>query len=119
MESMEKIEMKDKVESVEPVKKKASFDFKQFFTQNKVMILLVSASTLVSIGCLFFLYFYVLKVPPTPSQIIKLNGNYVEHALKSLDIPITNLTVPTLPKTEESPLNGVLFTQEEMNKMLK
>lgn len=89
-----------------------------FWKENGALVLIISLSILVSLGALAFLYFFVIKVPILPAQIIKMSGNYIESGVKSASLN-TSLSVPSVPKTEESPLNGLLFTKDEMAKMLK
>lgn len=122
MEYMEKIEIKDnekkplvtpktitKVEEIKP----------NFFKENRTLLILGFCSGLVSIGALVFIYFNVFKVPLTPSQIVKLNGEYYESSFVSQNSQISNIPVPIVPKTEVSPLNGTLFTKAEIDKMMK
>lgn len=100
-------------------KPKSTSKFKTWLTNNKGLLFLTIGSTAISAGALFYLYFYVIKVPPLPSQIIGKIGNFVEPSLVSLAPVYPTATVPGVPRTEESPLNGVLFTKEAMSKMLK
>jgi hypothetical protein len=61
-----------------------------------------------------------------PQQFIFLNNtlitvdtNYISANKKTTILSQTLLDLPEAPKTEESPINGQLFTKEEMNKLMK
>jgi hypothetical protein len=104
------------VPSSTPVIKKS---LNTIIVENKIIILIASASILVSTLCAFYLYFFVFMLPPDPSQIIKLNGQYVESGISNNEVLVSDISTPTVPKTEVNPLNGTLFTKEEMDKLLK
>lgn len=87
--------------------------------ENRLIILIASASIIVSTLCGFYLYFFVFMLPPDPSQIIKLNGQYVESGISNNEKLVNEINVPSIPKTEVNPLNGTLFTKDEMEKLLK
>lgn len=109
---VEKKELKENITNPIPKEKKT-------LNWNKGLIFLTLSSIVVSITALVYLYLYVYKLPPTPQEIIKLSGEYIESGyFKNVKYEDT-LKTPGLPKTEESPLNGLLFTKTEMEKMKK
>ena len=73
------------------------------------------------IGIFLFYYFGIYKAKPyrNPSEIINLNNGYIlpnpiENVFAQVPIP-----TPSEPKTEESPINGKLFTKTEIKELLK
>lgn len=110
---------KPKVEIKEKSELKEKFDFKQFFSKNKSLILLIFSSATISILAIVYLYFFVIKLPTPPAQVVNSNGLYIESSFLSANKIVKNISQPTIPKTEVNPLNGSLFTKTEMAKMLK
>lgn len=119
---MEQIKISDKTETKVDDKPKVAVQEvakSNFFKENKAIIIITIFSVLISISCIVYLFLFVIKVPPTPVQIINHNSQYIEGGLNNNEMLVQSLNVPGLPKTETSPLNGVLFTKAQMAKMLK
>lgn len=113
-------EKKDVVEVNNPVgevktKKKISLSPK-----TRTLIILVSACTLL-LGIAAFYYFGIYKAKPfkMPSEVINLNSEYLISKSREIFLPNTPTVPPQEPKTEVSPLNGLLFTKTEMDKLKK
>jgi hypothetical protein len=82
-------------------------------------IFLIIIGSLVSLGALAFLYFFVIKLPTPTSEVISLSGNYISPGQVTIAANFVPLAQPEVPKTEESPINGELFTKTEMTKLKK
>lgn len=88
--------------------------------KKKILIAVLSfLAGILLIGIALFYYFGIYKATPykKPSEIINLTSEYllsipIESKLKI--IPIPN---PSEPKTEESPINGLLFTKTDISKL--
>ncbi len=88
--------------------------------KKKILIAVLSSlAGILLIGIALFYYFGIYKATPyiKPSEIINLTSEYllsipIESKLKI--IPIPN---PSEPKTEESPINGLLFTKTDISKL--
>jgi len=87
----------------------------------KVLIFpIVAILTLSGIGV--FYYFGIYKAQPiAPSDIISFNPNYISSVSpeKAFRNSLNLLSKPEEPKTEVSPLNGLLFTKTEMDNLKK
>lgn len=108
--------------------KKSPSKFKMWLDSRKPWqrILLITLGAVAILGGLGFgTYYYVFKFTHSPLNILGLEENYVSAAQHSSDYKdlfkeITEkLTRPQEPRTEESPLNGVLYTNAQMNDLLK
>ncbi|MCK9368664.1 DUF3048 domain-containing protein [Candidatus Dojkabacteria bacterium] len=82
-------------------------------------IILIISGSLVCIGALVFLYFFVIKLPTPVTEIISLSGNYISPEKVNSSQSLELIAVPSVPKTEASPINGELFTKTEMAKLMK
>ncbi len=78
------------------------------------------------LGTLVFLVFlFVIRANNSPTSILEIEGTYVESSispqtvLSKFSIVSDTLSKPSVPRTEVSPLNGELFTKDEMAKLLK
>ncbi len=85
-----------------------------------MMIAIIAGSILLVIGIAAFYYFGIYKLKPKdPSEIVSFNSNYIASniptAMFATNLPL--LSQPTEPRTEESPLNGLLFSKKEMDEM--
>ena len=73
------------------------------------------------LGIASFYYFGIYKVKPTPpSDILPFTENFVSSvpSLKVFLSSLNLLSTPNEPKTEVSPLNGLLFTKTEMDVLM-
>ncbi|HVX92506.1 MAG TPA: DUF3048 domain-containing protein [Candidatus Dojkabacteria bacterium] len=87
----------------------------------KILIVSVLGVTILSIVG-YGVYMYVFNQPISPAKIVNLSLNYIEPQSNNSDLNDINsyqlaLTDPTVPKTEVSPLNGLLFTKADMDKL--
>lgn len=93
---------------------------KKKFNPKALIFPLVAILSLVGIGA--FYYFAIYKLRPTPpSQVVLFDRNYIspKSKLHSFVKQLPLLSQPQEPRTEESPLNGLLFTKKEMEDMRK
>jgi hypothetical protein len=68
-------------------------------------------------GIAAFYYFEIYQIAPIPlEKVLSFNQDYVTSSSNGnvFSKELTLLSQPEEPKTEESPLNGLLFTQSEM-----
>lgn len=84
--------------------------------------LLTLGAFIILIGIATFYYFEIYKYKPkSASEVIPFANTYIQSNSKPIvwnrELPL--LDQPTEPKTEESPLNGLLFTQKQMEIMKK
>lgn len=73
-------------------------------------------------GIGLFYYFGIYKAQPiSPSDIISFNPNYISSLSPKVSFKnsLNMLSKPGEPKTEVSPLNGLLFTKKEMDELKK
>ncbi len=87
----------------------------------KLTLILVTLGVLLLMGIGLFYYFGIYKSKPyaKPSTIINLGNGYIlSQYIDSVpfDIPIPT---PVEPKTEVSPINGLLFTKTELKELEK
>lgn len=88
--------------------------------KKRLTIGLIILAVLLVIGIAAFYYFGIYKLKPKdPAEIVSFNTNYITSnlpvAVFSTKLPL--LSQPAEPRTEESPLNGLLFTKKEMDEM--
>ena len=108
----EKKKLEEKVLEKLPIKKKIS--------ANILIFSIVAFLTLCGLG--FFFYFGIYKVKPVPPKdIIPFSEDFVASINSNAPFSksLTSLQKPSEPRTEVSPLNGVLFTKTEMDKLRK
>lgn len=106
---------KDSTVKEDDIKTENSVVKKKF---NLKFVLFPLGGVLILIGIAAFYYFGIYKLKPkSPSEVISFTGNYIasENPTKTFSTDFPLLSNPSEPKTEESPLNGLLFTQKEMN----
>jgi hypothetical protein len=78
-------------------------------------------AVLTLLGIAGFYYFGIYKVKPQSlKNIFSFNQDYItsDAPTGTFKHILPLLSKPTEPRTEESPLNGLLFTKSEMDKML-
>lgn len=85
----------------------------------KIWILFLAGILLV-IGIATFYYFGIYKVKPyvKPSEIVNLNSEYLLSQPNPSFFKRLLVGKPEEPKTEVSPLNGLLFTKSQMKDLL-
>ncbi|HOR06139.1 MAG TPA: DUF3048 domain-containing protein [Candidatus Dojkabacteria bacterium] len=93
---------------------------KKKIDRNILIFSIVAFLTLCGLG--LFFYFGIYKVKPVPPQTVI---PFAEDFVASIDSnspfsrSLSSLQKPSEPRTEVSPLNGVLFTKTEMDKLKK
>lgn len=89
---------------------------------NPKVLIFPTVAILSIIGIGLFYYFAIYKLRPTPpSEVVLFDKNYISSKSKlnpfAKSLPL--LSEPQEPRTEESPLNGLLFTKKEMEALKK
>lgn len=118
---------KEQTEKEISLKKKPSLNDTEIFKEMKPMnkwirISLIVFAVLGVMGGLFaFYYFGIFTFVKDPSEVISFPTDYLkaETVFPSITFDNIKLTDPDEPRTEESVLNGKLFTLKEMTEMLK
>ncbi len=86
-------------------------------------ILVITIPALLILGLSAFFFYYTIYGPRTrPPQLLSIDTNYIPPKLEKRridDFKFVTLPQPSVPRTEESPINGRLFTREEMDEMLE
>jgi hypothetical protein len=85
-------------------------------------ILIISAIALVTIlGLAFFYYFGIYRYNPKPKDedIITINESHILTKNEPQTFARLLLDNPEQPRTEESPVNGLLFTKTEMDELMQ
>jgi hypothetical protein len=87
--------------------------------KKKGIILLTAIGLILILGIAAFYYFGIYKYNPRgkDDNIVNLKTNYILS--QSVSKTFANLLVnkPEEPRTEESPINGLLFTKKEMDEL--
>lgn len=98
------------VESTIPVKNKFNF--------TALIFPIVAVLTLCGIGAFYYFGIYKLQSKPL-TDILPFNADYISSSsvASTFSKSLALLSAPTEPRTEESPLNGLLFTKTEMDIM--
>jgi hypothetical protein len=115
VEEKKEIPQKD-VKEKNPKEKKKLF---KNFKWTKLLFPLAAILTLVGIG--LFYYFGIYKLKPTPLfEVLSFDDMFVasfpDSRIFSSNLPL--LSRPEEPRTEVSPLNGLLFSKSEMDEMM-
>lgn len=107
---------KEDVKEVKDKKKKVKKERKGLSKGLKIVFFIVLPILLIG-GIAGFYYFGIYKVKPyvKPSDIVNLNGEYHLSQAKENSFFRFLVSEPEEPRTEESPLNGLLFTKSEMD----
>lgn len=98
----------------ENIKVKKVFNFRPFIFPIVAILCLT--------GIALFYYFGIYKAKPlSPSDVISFNPNYISALPTSSTFKsdLHLLSKPNEPKTEASPLNGILFTKKEIDELKK
>lgn len=84
----------------------------------KLIFPTIAILTLVGIGIFYYFIIYRLK-PVHPSEVVLFKENYIssQNPLSPFRFKFPLLPEPKEPKTEVSPLNGLLFSKKEMDVM--
>ena len=119
-EMTKKVELKETSTQITDNKKERKITKVPISKRKKILIFsLASFAFLLLVGIGLFYYFGIYKATPykKPSDIINLTNQYIlslpiESKLVTIPIP-----KPSEPKTEESVINGKLFTKTEILKL--
>lgn len=106
----------EKKSSIKKQEKKKK-EKKKLPRERKILILTLIGATILLGGIATFFYFGIFKLKKykSPNQIVNISQGYIISApISSLTLNIPTL-IPSEPKTEESPINGLLFTKTEMD----
>lgn len=112
-------EKKAKVQKKEKVKKERKNIFKDIPWKK---FLFPTAAVLTLVGIVLFYYFGIYKLKPTPLvEVLTFDDMFVSSYPKDsiFEKALTLLSKPEEPRTEESPLNGLLFSKSEMDILMK
>lgn len=84
------------------------------------LILTVCGLTLL-LGISAFYYFGIYRVKPIKNitEIVNISQEYLAPESKALAFEYIKISDPDEPRTEESPINGLLFTKTEMDVLKK
>lgn len=111
---------KQKKEKKETKKKEKKFsNLLKKFNWKKLIFPTTAILTLIGIG--LFYYFEIYKIKPKPlNEVFSFNEMFIvsEKNPNVFSRPFPLLSAPEEPRTEESPLNGMLFSKKEMDKMM-
>ncbi len=123
-EIVEKKQAKSRFAFVEKIK-----DLKNNFltwwkaAPKRTKILTIAIPALLIMGASAFFFYYTIFGPRTRApELISIDTNYIAPKLeKDFKDGFRFLTLanPSVPRTEESPINGRLFTREEMEELEK
>jgi hypothetical protein len=89
--------------------------------KKKAFLILGIIGLVFILGLAAFYYFGIYKYSPKPEEetVVNVPNNYVlaQEEVKLFTQVLVN--TPQEPRTEESPLNGLLFTKSEMDELMK
>jgi len=111
----------DQNKTILPSTENSTKPIEEKLKKKRIGLIISIGACIILLGIFLFYYFGIYKVKPyrNPSEVINLNNGYimpnlVENAFAQVPIP-----TPLEPKTEESPINGKLFTKTEIKELLK
>ncbi len=115
-------EMKDnnEHEKIVNIEESAKEEVKGDNSSKKKVIAAGAVAMIILLGIVAFYYFGIYKLKPKdPSDVLSFTTDYIPSLtpLKVFDVGLPSLEEPEEPRTEESPLNGLLFTKKEMDEM--
>ena len=83
--------------------------------------LVIAIPALLILGLSAFFFYYTIYGPRNrPPQLLSIYTDYIPTKFESQkfdDFKFLTLAEPSVPRTEESPINGRLFTREEMEEL--
>lgn len=88
-------------------------------SKKKGVIILSAIGAILLIAIVAFYYFGIYKYNPNSKDenIVNVTTNYITSEVKSKLFAHLLLDSPQEPRTEESPINGLLFTKSEMEEL--
>jgi hypothetical protein len=114
------ITKKSKGSTKEPDKQKETTKKGKTVKSNKKVVIIslsIAILILTSIALFFYFEIYKTKEYKNPNEIINLANGYIVSTATNPQIDSIPTPLPSQPKTEESPINGLLFTKEEMEQL--
>ncbi|HCC68090.1 TPA: hypothetical protein DEP90_02715 [Patescibacteria group bacterium] len=90
-------------------------------SKKKGMLILSIIGLTVILGIATFYYFGIYKYNPNPPEdnVANVTTNYIRSKILSNIFSNILANEPQEPRTEVSPINGLLFTQSEMNELME
>lgn len=106
--------------SKEPMKENLQIG-KGTISKKKGIIIIAIIAVVFLMGITAFYYFGIYKYRPMAKDenIVNVNSNYIIAKMKSDIFANVLADKPKEPRTEESPINGLLFTKSEMDDLMK
>lgn len=92
---------------------------KKKISKKTITLLIIALGAMLLCGIFAFYYFGIYKAKPykKPSDVINLNSEYLVSSIRSVFFANIPTISPKEPRTEVSPINGLLFTKTEMNEL--
>lgn len=115
---------KNEKKFIENIKKRVE-KFKAWWNSapKHIKILTIVIPALLLLGSSAFFFYYTIYGPRTRApELLSIDTNYIPTRYENQsfqDLRLIHLSEPSVPRTEESPINGRLFTRQEMEEMLE
>ena len=108
------------IEKDSMIKKVKSDNDKNKVSKKKSVLILSGVGLLLILGIAAFYYFGIYKYHPRPKDdnVITVTTNYVYSKESPQVFAQLLVNTPQEPRTEESPINGLLFTKSEMEELM-
>jgi hypothetical protein len=89
-------------------------------SRKKATLILAIIGLVFILGLAAFYYFGIYKYSPKPEDenVVNVNNNYITANSEKIVFAQVLVDSPQEPRTEESPINGLLFTKSEMDKLM-
>ena len=90
-------------------------------SKKKSILILSGIGLLLILGIVAFYYFGIYRYNPRPKDenIVNVTSNYIYSKDTPQIFAHILVNTPQEPRTEESPINGLLFTKSEMEELMK
>ena len=114
-------DIEPKIEKTGDMKKRVKIkNDPEKISKKKSILILSGIGLLLILGIAAFYYFGIYKYNPKPKDenIVNITGNYIYAKEKTSTFTEVLVTSPQEPRTEESPINGLLFTKSEMEELM-
>jgi len=112
-------EDKKKIKEESPATKKIE-NLKGIISKKKGIVILSIIILIFILGIEAFYYFGIYKYNPTlkDQDVVDVGSNYITAEEETVVFAQLLVDSPEEPRTEESPLNGLLFTKSEMEELM-
>jgi hypothetical protein len=89
---------------------------KRRLSKKALIIIAISFGLLLVVGIASFYYFGIYRVKPnkSPAEVINISTEYLISKTRDFGFSKIPTLIPQEPKTEVSPINGLLYTKTEM-----